>query len=82
MSNIISYNNILIDTSYKCQYYVTDYSGDVRDNRNGRYPRVGGVGNAGLFSPRLLVFYQKYNTENVGDVAHVLAKYKDNCLMH
>ena len=24
MSNIISYNNILIDTSSKCQYYVTD----------------------------------------------------------
>ena len=82
MSNIISYNNILIDTSMKCQYYVTDSPGDVRDNQNGRYPRVGGVGNAGLFSPRLLAFFQKYNTENVGDVAHVLAKYKDNCLMH
>ena len=24
LSNIISYNNILIDTSYKCQYYVRD----------------------------------------------------------
>ena len=24
LSNIISYNNILIDTSYTCRYYVTD----------------------------------------------------------
>ena len=31
----------------------------------------------GCFQQRLLAFYQKSNTENVGDVAHVLAKYKD-----
>ena len=51
--------------------------GEVRDNRIGRYRRVGSVSNAGRFHQRLLTFYQKYNTEKVGDVTHVLVKYKD-----
>ena len=29
------------------------------------------------FHQRLLAFYQNSNTENVGDVTYVLAKYKD-----